>query len=176
MKRIFVVSSDDESIFIRFVNLIKVHIPNVITINYYKDVLYESCKDLLSDKYTTNNIVLNKQLAKIEKLSFSFNKYTVIKQLIDMIEYRNSPRTIIFVLCNDRLITHHIRLKFGGNKVVKTVRLSTKTVNIFKDYRNEPFKHFDMKLDITEDNELLLKTLTKNFMTNIPVKWFIKNE
>jgi uncharacterized protein YbcV (DUF1398 family) len=176
MKRIFVVSCQDEVIFTKFVTYIKEHIPNIVTINYYKDIVYDSAKDILDSDYTLNNEDLHKKLSKIESLALKFSKYIFINKLIESITFRDTPRTVIFILCNDRIINHHIRSKFGGSAIVKTLNLNVFGANLFKEYKNNLFKSFNFVIDVSENNDILLRLLTKNFMTNIPVKWYIKNK
>jgi hypothetical protein len=174
MKRLYIVDCDDEDLYYKFINNIKSKIPNIVVFNYFKDIVYEMFKMPIDRPYTNNSLLLHLYLSKFEAIARKYFKYSLINQVNKSISYRDTPRTIMFILIKDRIQIHYIRKQFKDVNV-QIIKIKT-NASTFREYSFEPIKKYDRVIQILEDNDNLLELVSKTFMTDIPVKWFINNK
>jgi len=174
MKRLYVIDCNDENLYYDFIKNIKDKIPNIRILNYYKDVLYEATKVFISEAYINNSVEVHKKLHKLEDLLIKLNKSFIIENILFKIHSVDTPRSIVFILIKDRILIHHIRRSFK-NVNMQIIKIKS-PIDTLKIYDKNPISKHDKIIEIIEENSNLIDIVTKNFTTDIPVKWFINNK
>jgi hypothetical protein len=181
MRKIFIVDANSKEDFLIFISRIQYKIPNVISLNYYTDILAVplGMMDTTFVSSYTLDVNLNKSsyykhISNIEKYWYNINKKSLIQKVLDLLEVRDSPRTILFFLCNNRILVHHIRKQYGFRNV-KTIRLKTNHLKEIPINRIAELTNHDIVIDIPDISvKSLSDRIISIFINNhIPVKWFV---
>jgi hypothetical protein len=167
MKKIFLVYSDNDQLYDKFVTTIGRKIPNIVSLNYY-NIVGDTMKPFMMNKLPSMD-----QVNKFESYLVDNHKKGFFLNVLDKIEDRDSPRTILFINCANKTMNYHIKRKYP--KTCETLKLHL-VENTNKTIRNYTDINFDVSIDVPTLSEKHINGVIKLFhIQHIPNFNFINN-
>jgi len=173
MKKIFVVDAPNAKISKELAAYILLNkednilVPNVVFMSIYYDTDEYLRKSLIENeehRISIIRLIFKKLLTKYK------NKY--IDYLLEKIDDRDTPRTTLFIFCQNRILFHYIRKHYGYSNV-KSISVETNQPYInYEDTDKNKFKSHDIRLVVVDwkDKQLRRRIITHFVNKHIPVK------
>jgi len=172
MRRIFVINAANEKVAKELTDYVLLNkqddilVPNVVFMSIYYD-MHSYLTNLLITKFE-DQVPITQSLLKI---LFKNYKQNFIDYVLEKIDSRDTPRTTLFIFCQNRILFHYIR-KVYGYKIVKSVEIVTDVKKIEYELPANRFSKHDIKLSFPEwNNKTFRRRIISQFVNNhIPVK------
>ncbi len=176
MKKLFIVDSQSPEAVKKFIDSFRVKAPNIIILDY---------QNLFNTVYT-NMVGINKThplyaktLSYLDTYMFKYNRKEVISIITKYIDSLNTPRSIIFFICNHKPVVYHLKRSFNYSsgkansvKVVKFVSNAPKEEGYLYNKSDNPILKHDIEILISDINNFEeVKTKGLYFYnSHIPIK------
>jgi hypothetical protein len=172
MRKIFIIDAPNQQVARELTDYVLLNkkdnilVPNIVFMSIYYDI----------DDYLKSNLIGNIKdriviIKQIIKLLFSTYKDKYIEYILNKIDDRDTPRTTLFIFCQNRILFHYVK-KVYGHKLVKSLKIETDVEYIDYEANAYKFKKHDIKLTVPDwKNKELRREIINQFVNkHIPVK------